>query len=527
MPFLNRATTIIGLASILWLASLTLAKKPPLVHGAVSSTEAGDEDTCIDCHKDEVNGFARSKMAHSMRLPNHEPEGSVSAPEATLRMYSNRDGAWQTLQSHGNTQTYRIGYVIGSGTHAAGYIVSLANHLFQSPVAYYRRKAAYGLAPGYESESDPDFTRPVKPGCLFCHAGSFAQVAGSINEYAAQPFSHLTISCNRCHGPVGDHVANPSSSNIVNPAGLDPAARDSVCEQCHLKGVAHVLNLGKQFSDFVVGQPLENTFTTYPYSMLNGEQPPFKVISHSEQLALSRCKQVTGSRMWCGRCHDPHNEPTNVVPYYRAKCLGCHARTHFAVNHPSNSSNCIACHMPKREANDGGHTVFTDHRIQRTPDQKPSGQPNGIVPWRDPPAEFARRNLGTALIEAGSETKSWPQIVSGYRLLTQVQHQFPDDCEMYQSIGDALSIGGQLSEAEIAFEIAERCNPKSSSTEASLGAAEAALGKNELAELHLERAFDLDRMNLSAAEQLMGVYERDGNAKKADALRSKLESLFH
>lgn len=183
--------------------------------------------------------------------------------------------------------------------------------------------------------------------------------------------------------------------------------------------------------------------------------------------------------------------------------------------------------MPKREANDGGHTVFTDHRIQRTPDQKPSGQPNGIVPWRDPPAEFARRNLGTALIEAGSETKSWPQIVSGYRLLTQVQHQFPDDCEMYQSIGDALSIGGQLSEAEIAFEIAERCNPKSSSTEASLGAAEAALGKNELAELHLERAFDLDRMNLSAAEQLMGVYERDGNAKKADALRSKLESLFH
>jgi Flp pilus assembly protein TadD len=116
--------------------------------------------------------------------------------------------------------------------------------------------------------------------------------------------------------------------------------------------------------------------------------------------------------------------------------------------------------------------------------------------------------------------------VSGYRILTDVQHQFPDDCEMYQSIGKALFIGRQFSEAVIAFQIAERCDPKSSSTEASLGSTYAATGSNGVAESHLELALDLDPMNLRAAEQLIGVYEKDGETKKADVLRSKISGLF-
>jgi hypothetical protein len=441
-------------------------------------------------------------------------------------MHSDQGGAWQTLESNGNAENFHVDYVIGSGTHASGYLVSLANHLFQSPVAYYRRQAAYGLAPGYETEPDPDFNRPVKPGCLFCHAGSFAAVPGTVNQYGERPFVHLAIGCSRCHGPVQAHLGRPSPSNIVNPARLDPVARDGVCEQCHLKGVSRVLNPRKKFTDFVAGQPLEKTFTIYRYSMPEGEAPPFKVISHSEQLALSRCKRISGSGMWCGTCHDPHDEPTDSVPYYREKCLGCHANTHYAASHPPRNSNCIGCHMPKKEADDGGHTVFTDHRIQRTPENKPPGQPTGIAPWRDPPVELAKRNLGMASIEVGTEAKSWPQIVSGYRLLTEVQHQFPDDCEMYTSIGTALSIGKQFSEAAIAFEIAQRCDPKSSSAEANLGSAYAASGGTVSGALHLERALELDPMNLNAAEQLIGLYEKGGETAKAEALRSRIRGMF-
>lgn len=529
MRFLNRASVVCSLTAILTVGILALAQPTPLTRAAAKASDADDEEACYFCHKDAVDGFARSAMGLSMRVPGQEPAGVVRTPEASLRMYSNREGTWQALESHGVTQTYRVAYVIGSGTHASGYIVSLANHLFQSPVAWYQRRASYGLAPGYETESDPDFTRPIKPGCLFCHAGSFSAVSGTINEYAAQPFSHLAMSCSRCHGPESAHLDRPAASNIINPAHLDAAARDSVCEQCHLKGVARVLNPGREFTDFVVGQPLEKTFTTYIYSMPPGEQPPFRVISHSEQLALSRCKRVSGNRMWCGTCHDPHNEPTaaETVAYYRAKCLTCHATTHFAPSHPSPTSNCIGCHMPKRAPNDGGHTVFTDHRIQRVPDENNAGEPTGLVPWRDPPAELAKRNLGIGLIEAGTEERSWPQIVNGYRTLTEVQHQFRADCEMYQSMGNALFIGRQFSEAAIAFEMAERCDPKSTSTEASLGSVYAAWGKNEAAESHLEQALALDPMNLTAAEQLIGLYEKDGETVKGEALRNKLSNLFH
>jgi hypothetical protein len=527
MPSFSHVKTAILFVTAMVLAIVILGIRTPLVEGSgVSPSVVNSEERCAECHKDEVDGFLRSKMAHSMRLPANEPRGAIRTSDTNVRMFSNQNGNWQTLESHGHSETYHVEFVIGSGTHASGYIVSLANHLFQSPVAYYQRRTAYGLAPGYEPESDPDFTRPIKPGCLFCQAGTFTAVAGTINQYASPPFSHLAISCSRCHGPEGKHLASPDSSNIVNPATLEPASRDSVCEQCHLKGVARVLNPGKQFTDFVPGQPLEQTFTTYRYSVPSGQQPPFKVISHSEQLALSRCKRTSGAGMWCGTCHNPHSEPTDVIPYYRSKCLACHANTHLAKRHPAKTSNCIGCHMPKKEANDGGHTVFTDHRIQRTPANEPEGEPTGIVPWREPPAEFAKRNLGIALIEAGSENRSWPDVVNGYRTLTEVQHQFPNDCEMFQSIGNALSMGQKFSEAEIAFEIAERCDPKSSSIEASLGLAYAAIGSGGNAEAHLEKALELDPMNLAAAEQLIAIYEKNGETTNADSLRNRMSSLF-
>lgn len=182
--------------------------------------------------------------------------------------------------------------------------------------------------------------------------------------------------------------------------------------------------------------------------------------------------------------------------------------------------------MPKREADDGGHTVFTDHRIQRKLDYKPAGEPTGIIPWRAPPTELAQRNLGIASVQAGMEGKSWAQILTGYRTLVEIQHQFPDDCEMYTSIGNALSIGSQFSEAVFAFELAERCDPTSSSAESNLGSAYAASGRDEDAEIHLQQALELDPMNLNAAEQLIGLYEKNGQPMRAEILKNKIGTLL-
>ena len=510
----------LSLGARCWLSAETA------VTGAAPPTATDYANQCRGCHAYEVDGFARSKMAHSMRAGEQEPAGVVRTPKATITMHAGQDGSWQTLQSGPSTTSYHVDYVIGSGTHASGYIVDLGDHLFQSPVAYYRSRGAYDLAPGYEGTEDPDFTRPIGAGCLFCHAGAFDAVPGGENWYARTPLPHLAIGCNRCHGPTGPHLANPqAANNIVNPSRLEPAARDSVCEQCHLKGIARVLNPGKSFTDFQAGQPLEDTFTIYHEEAPSGAEGAFRVISHSEQLAVSECKRNSGNRMWCGTCHDPHNEPTDVISYYRSKCLQCHTKTVFAGTHPAKTSDCIGCHMPRRNAADGGHTAFTDHRIQRRPANPVTEEAMSIVPWRAPSGDLAKRNLGIASIEAGLEQRSGKLIVSGYRMLTEVQAQFPQDSEMFTTMGSALFAGRQFGEALQAFELAARFDPTSSPKEANLGLTYAALGDRALAEQHLRKAMDLDPVNLSAAFQLIGLYNATGDAAKADQVSQRVKSI--
>ncbi len=498
--------------------------------GAHSSVTAPPTDPtgCRKCHAEEVDGFQRSKMAQSMRLGGQEPEGVVKVPGTVITMSNDTRGSWQNLQHEGNKTPYHVDYVIGSGTHASGYVVNLGGHLFQSPVAYYRSRAAYDLAPGYEGKPDPDFTRPIGEGCVFCHAGSFDAIPGTLNAYAETPFPHLSIGCSRCHGDATAHLLKPGEGNIVNPPHLEQAARDSVCEQCHLIGIARVLNPGKRFTDFKPGQRLEETFTIYHEEAPGppSEATSIKVISHSEQLAMSTCKRNSGGRMWCGTCHDPHNEPSEPVSYYRERCMLCHAKTTLAQGHPSRTSDCIGCHMPKRSANDGGHTAFTDHRIQSRVAQGSAAVGTVIAPWRRPPIAMETRNLGIANVEVGVEKRSARNMVDGYRMLTQVQGDFPEDSDLFNTMGSALLIGRQFGEAVQAFELAVRFDPGSSAKEGNLGQAYAGEGRLEEAERHLERAMAIDPLNLSAASLLGHIYDERGEAAKSEAMTKTIAGLI-
>lgn len=220
-------------------------------------------DRCITCHRSEVEGYSQYAMAHSMRRAGNEPDGVVKTPDTTITMHSSPTGYWQSLQSGGETSRYRIDYVIGSGNHAAGYLLDVDGHLFQSPVAYYTSRHTYDLAPGFEGRPNPDFTRPVVEECVFCHSGDPLHIAGTTNQYRSPAFSAEAITCERCHGSAERHLSDPRAGTIINPAKLAHAARDSICEQCHLLGVARVLNPGKTYSDFRPGEPLEDVFTTY------------------------------------------------------------------------------------------------------------------------------------------------------------------------------------------------------------------------------------------------------------------------
>jgi tetratricopeptide (TPR) repeat protein len=494
------------------------------------ASEPAGAARCLFCHAAEVEGYRRSAMAHSLRRAGQEPEGTVTTPEAKITMDLSPAGYWQRLQSGGDITNYRIDYVIGSGNHASGYLLDLAGHLFQSPVAYYTSRHAYDLAPGYEGLANPDFTRPVAEGCLFCHSGTALHISGTSNQYRSPPFSAEAITCERCHGSAEKHLGDPRAGTIINPAKLEPAARDSICEQCHLLGVGRVLNPGKKFGDFRPGQSLEDVFTTYRnVSPPGAEGEKFKVISHVEQLARSTCARKSDGRLWCGTCHDPHDKPVEPVAFFRSKCLSCHMEK-FAAPHPGKESNCISCHMPRRDAKDGGHTAFTDHRIQRRPEQLQSEEQQtlpevtDIAAWREPAPDLQKRNLGIAYVNVGAERRSPPFVVRGYRMLTEVQEQFSTDSAVFTAMGTALLLGKQSTEAELAFERALQLDPNSATGETNAASAYLQAGDIAGAVAHLERAVSIDPLHLPADMPLIDLYRRQGNAPKAAELADKVSA---
>jgi hypothetical protein len=461
-------------------------------------------------------------MARSLRRPGKEPEGAftVAGSSTTFTIHSDTKGTWQRMERAGEASEYKVAYVIGSGSHASGYLIQAGDHLFQSPVCYYTNRRTYDLAPGYERIFEPDFTRPVGEECVLCHSGRPLHVSGTINRYAQPAFAEEAISCERCHGVANEHLRRPVPGSIVNPAKLAPAARDSICEQCHLAGVTRIPGPGKAFGDFRPGQPLEETVTVY----IRGDARAFKVISHAEQLALSACARNSRGKLWCGTCHDPHPQKPLTSETYDSRCQACHEGK-LPKAHPT-ATNCTSCHMTRRQARDGGHTVFTDHRITRLPDASAPDDASSedIAAWREPAPALQARNLALAYINAGIAGRSPAQMVRGYRMLTEVQRVMPDDIGVLKGIGRALLLGKHPLEALRAFERVLQLEPNNSINEEDVGTAFLESGQVEKAASHLERAMELDPLQLSAATALQEVYRRQGHNEKAAALADQIRS---
>ncbi len=463
-------------------------------------------------------------MAHSLRRPNHEPPGSFTNTFGTkFTVYSNGSGTWQRTETSNESADYRVDYVIGSGSHALGYLVRIGDHLFQSPIGYYPSRRAYAMAPGYENLADADFTRPVTEECLRCHSGNALHIPGTIAGYRTPAFSEQTISCERCHGPTEEHLKRPVQGSIVNPAKLSGPARDSICEQCHLSGITRIPNPGKTIADFRPGMPLEEVYSVY--APATPSTATLRVVSHAEQLRSSVCARMSAGKLWCGTCHDLHNKPASPSAYYRSRCLSCHTGK-LSAAHPPQALDCISCHMTRRPTSDGAHTVFTDHRISRRPPANDSLQSNlaqsDLVAWREPDAQFAARNLAIAYVVAGSEIKSVPWLLKGYRMLTEVQTQFAADPAVFKAIGVALLEGNQAQEAKIAFDRVLELDPNDALNQENAGRADFAFGNIELAAKHFEKALELDPLLLSSAGLLEEIYRKQNQPERESALAERM-----
>ena len=467
------------------------------------------QDTpCASCHPNEVKSFARNRMAQALNTVADQPDGHVShaLSGSAITIRHAADGTMiHHLNSHGLTAEYPIAYTVGTGKVGYSYLISLPPYLFQSPVSYYSQANLWDVTPGYEPERVLDFTHPIVEGCVFCHSNSANLVPGTDNQFR-QP-ALTPISCERCHGPSEAHLKNPVAGTIVNPPKLPRAARDSVCEQCHLEGEVRILNPGKQWQDFRAGTETESVFTTYlvPTPASKGE----KAVTQSEQLSLSRCARESNGRLWCGTCHDPHSMAINRAAEVRSACLTCHATLFTAQQHKP-ADECVSCHMPRVRPNNIAHAAITSHHIAIPSTQPPSdAKPVGgeLTAWRQPPADLVARNLGLALFDVGRSTHNWDDVYRSYQLLSHLPQRDPQVTATLASIlldqkhGDlAVNLYRQAAAAQ----------PRNARFAYLLGVALDTQGKQQDAIMELRHSIELDRSVPDPYRKLSEIYERMG-----------------
>jgi hypothetical protein len=333
--------------------------------------------SCQPCHSRIFNDYARTPMARSSGRVESVAPASFTAAGHRYQIANNR------LIFPGGDSS--IDYFIGSNAAGRTYVRERDGYLFELPVSWYAQKLKWDASPGYENDTEVRLTRAVEPSCLLCHSSRVRPVLGTQNRYGDPPFLENGVACERCHGPGSEHVTNPPKFPMVNPARLDPERRDAVCSQCHLSGEARIERPGRKFAEYRAGERLSDYATYFVWKLGRRD---LKVTSHVEKLAASACKTASGDALWCGTCHNPHNNADKS----QAACLNCHAGAH------RQQERCVSCHMPRTRAVDANHGVMTDHSIPRT--RKASALPmaESLVPFLGAADD---RALGLAYAELG------------------------------------------------------------------------------------------------------------------------------
>ncbi len=337
---------------------------------------AGD-NACVACHRNQSLSFTRTAHHLASQPANRQtvlgsftppfnvltisdPKKNPALPALFFRMDAKGDGLYETAvtgwDNRLQARTESIDVITGSGVRGQTYLYWQGDRLFELPVSYWADGHRWMNSPGMV-DGTADFSRPVNPGCLECHATYIRPLSSDAFTNSYEKHSLVTgISCETCHGPGAEHVAVYSASPapqtqrtetaILNPAKFTRDRQVDACALCH-SGIQREA-LAPAFS-YVPGKPLSDYFK--PLLTKAAEHPDV----HGNQVGLlqrSRCYQSSPG-MSCSTCHDTHS-PEKPAASYSSRCLNCHEWTSCGASKRLGHKivdNCIDCHMPVEATN--------------------------------------------------------------------------------------------------------------------------------------------------------------------------------
>jgi len=433
------------------------AAPPP----AVTSVRQFDSP-CAKCHKEIYQHYMNTPMANASGLAteNFIPGTYSDLSSGVTFQVLQQDGAvWLRYDRptgnvlHGEQ---RLDYFMGSASHALTYLYSTNGYWFEVPIAYYREKGGYDMRPTLQNQKEMPFNVPQYYGCMHCHvSGAQFEDPGTRNHYKGAPFLHGGIACEDCHGDASAHVQSRGQAALPNLAILDSERKVSICLLCHLEGDASVPRRERSLANFKPGEDIADYVSFF---VRPGAANSRRGVSEVEGLYTSTCKRMSGDKMSCETCHDPHYTPSpqERTAFYRAKCLACHTDAKYARSHFADQPDCTVCHMPKRESPDLAHSIWTDHRILARSDSAappPPAKPAELIPIPGLASKATPRDVALAyyqLATDGDESaaqRAWP-------LLQDVVKSDPGDSDALAALGFLAYLHGDSQRAYNYFDSA-------------------------------------------------------------------------
>ena len=176
--------------------------------------------------------------------------------------------------------------------------------------------------------------------------------------------------------------------------------------------------------------------------------------------------------------------------------------------------------MPRLPVGRGAHTIFTDHRIAiYTPQElaglrsasieghsTPAATNDELVPWRNPPAHLAQRNLGLAYALAGRRFDVSAFIRRGYDLLVSASKDFPDDPVLLRAMGNAMTSFRSEARAQSLFAKVLSVKPNAAMVYYDMAFAATQAGNPESAIGYLEKTLQIDPFLVTPYKELARLY---------------------
>ncbi|MGI4729281.1 MAG: multiheme c-type cytochrome [Janthinobacterium lividum] len=278
-------------------------------------------------------------------------------------MEKHRNNLFQTTYANGkNINSQRFDIVFG-GIKGETYAYWKGDQLFQLPLSYFNRLKSWGTSPGYDA-NQADYSRAIGTRCFECHSSFIKenpQQTKNLHGVESLDKSSLILSvdCERCHGPLANHVdfhtANPDQKTakfVVQYQSLSRAQKLDACAVCHSGNKSTML---KSTFGFKPGNLLAN-FKLPDFD--EGAANTSNLDVHGDQmqlLASSKCFVM--SKMDCSSCHNTHtNERGNEI-LFAQRCMNCHKTTDHnfckmagSITSDALQMNCIKCHMPEKNS---------------------------------------------------------------------------------------------------------------------------------------------------------------------------------